>query len=193
MNVQRRDFVLLAIVAAAAAAPALGQDAAPAVGPANSGAQSAASVPDFSGIWGHPSIPGFEPPTSGHGPVTNRSRRQGVSDGYQSVGDYTNPILKPQAAEIVKKHGEIELTGVAYPTPTNQCWPEGVPHIFMNVGMQMLQQPDKITMLYSYDHQVRHVRMNRPHPPQVTPTFGEFTGNRGGATQPLGASVRDLV
>ena len=38
-----------------------------------------------------------------------------MSSDYQLVGDYTNPILKPQAAEEVKKHGEISLTGVAYP------------------------------------------------------------------------------
>jgi hypothetical protein len=28
--------------------------------------------------------------------------------------------------------------------------------------MQMLQQADKITILYWYDHEVRHVRMNHP-------------------------------
>jgi len=55
MNVQRRDFVLLMTLAAAAATaaavtPALGQDVAPAIGPANSGTQSAAFIPDFSGI-----------------------------------------------------------------------------------------------------------------------------------------------
>ena len=54
-------------------------------------------------IW-----PGFEPPASGPGPVTNRLRlrggpKRGVSDPRQLVGDYTNPILKPPAAEFVKK------------------------------------------------------------------------------------------
>jgi hypothetical protein len=34
--------------------------------------------------------------------------------------------------------------------------------------MQMLQQPDKITILYDEDHEFRHVRMNQPHPAQVT-------------------------
>jgi hypothetical protein len=47
-----------------------------------------------------------------------------------SVSLPTNPILKPQAAEVVKKHGEISLAGVGYPTPNNQCWPEPVPYIF---------------------------------------------------------------
>jgi hypothetical protein len=54
----------------------------------------------------------------------------------------------------VKKHGEISLTAVPYPTPSSQCWPAGVSFVFSsNIGMQMLQQPDKITILYSNDHE----------------------------------------
>jgi hypothetical protein len=37
--------------------------------------------------------------------------------------------------------------------------------------MQMLQQREKITILYFLDHQVRHVRMNQPHPARVTPSW----------------------
>jgi hypothetical protein len=165
-------------------APAWGQDVTPRVGPASSSTSSTASIPDFSGIWGHPYITGgLEPPLVGPGPVTNRSRRNGVSNVYQYVGDYSNPILKPQAAEVVKKHGEISLTGVAYPTPGNQCWPEGVPYIFWNFGMQMIQQPDKITILYSSDHEVRHVRLNQAHPAQVTASwYGDSIGHYEGDT-----------
>ena len=65
-----------------------------------------------------------------------------VSNPALLVGDYSNPILKPQAAEIVKKHGEMELSGAGSPTPTIQCWPEPVPYIFNGVAMQMLHQPD---------------------------------------------------
>ena len=130
MNLQRWDFLLL-VTLAAAAVPASGQTAGPAAGPANGGVQGTSSIPDFSGIWAHPSgFSGFEPLPSGPRPVTNRSRRNGRGDGYQYVGDYTNPILKPEAAEVVKKYGEIELSGLAYPTPSNHCWPSGVPYIF---------------------------------------------------------------
>src|ERR1700677_533709 len=116
MNVQRRDFLLVATLAAAVAMPAWGQTVAPAAGPANSVASGAASIPDFSGVWRHPSLPGFEPPASGPGPVTNRSRQpDGTSDWNALVGDYTNPILKPQAADVVKRHGEISLAHIAYP------------------------------------------------------------------------------
>jgi hypothetical protein len=185
MNVQRRDFLLLVTLVAAEATPALAQTVGPAVGPAAIGKQNAASIPDFSGIWGHPYLTGgLEPPLSGPGPVRNRARRpDGVSSDYQLVGDYTNPILKPQAAEEVKKHGEISLTGVAYPTPSNQCWPEPVPYIFRNFGMQLLQQPHQITILYDQDHEFRHVRMNQPHPAQVTPSwYGDSVGHYEGDT-----------
>src|SRR5258707_382706 len=124
------------------------------------GARGAASMPDFSGIWWHPSLPGLEPLASGPTAVTNKSRRNGVSNYDQLVGDYTNPILKPEAAATVKKHGELSLAGVTYPKPANQCWPEPGPYIYKSFGLQILQQGDHLTMLYDADHQVRHVRMN---------------------------------
>ncbi len=183
MSVQRQVFRLLVTAAAATAMPAWGQSVAPAVGPAGSGTQSAASIPDFSGIWAHLTWPDFEPPLAGPGPVTNKSRRNGVSNNYQLVGDYTNPILKVQAAEVVKQHGEISQTGVPYRTPSNQCWPGGVPFVLWNIGMQMLQQPDQITILYSNDHEVRHVRMNQLHPARVTPSwYGDSVGHYEGDT-----------
>jgi hypothetical protein len=141
-------------------------------------------VPDFSGIWAHPTLPGFEQPLSGPGPVKNRSRTpNGVGNFNQLVGDYTNPILKPQAAEIVKKHGDMSISGVGYPTPSNQCWPGGVPYMFWNIEMEMFQKPGEITMLYLIDHLVRHVRMNEPHPAQVVPSLnGDSVGHYEGDT-----------
>jgi hypothetical protein len=98
------------------------------------------------------------------------------------IGDYGNPILKPQAAEVVKKAGEIALSGVTYPTPFNQCWPGGVPYIFINFAMQMLQQADKVTILYG-DHEFRQVRLNQPHPTYVTPSWnGDSVGRYEGDT-----------
>ena len=146
---------MLTWIVATTAAAALFSSAALAQKPS----QGTASIPDFFGIWAHPSgSSGFEPLPSGPAPVTNRSRRNGVGDGYQFVGDYTNPILKPEAAEVVKKYGEIELSGLAHPTPSNHCWPSGVPYIFFQLGVQILQLPDKITFLYLRDHEFRQVR-----------------------------------
>jgi hypothetical protein len=161
--------------------------------------QSTASIPDFSGFWSHPYWPGFELPLSGPGPVVNTSRRRRifdddgrpfppanaplVSDPFRLVGDYTNPILKPQAAQVVKRRGELELRGMPAPTPTNQCWPEPVPQIFWNLGMQMLQHPDRITIVYLADHQVRQVRMTQSHPATVVPSWhGDSVGRYEGGT-----------
>jgi hypothetical protein len=174
---KQRHFVLMIALTAAAATSALAQTT-----------QDAASIPDFSGLWAHPSFPGFEPPVSGPGPVLNKSRmrggpQSGRSNVYQLVGDYSNPILKPQAAEVVKKHGELSLSGVTYATPSNQCWPEPLPYFFWNPGMQMLQQPHQIMILYDYGYQVRHVRMNGSHPKQVTPSwYGDSVGHYEGDT-----------
>ena len=183
MTLQRRGLLLVVTLAAAAATPAFGQAVVPTVGSADSVGESAASIPDFSGIWVHGSIPGFEPLASGPTSLVNRSRRNGVGNILELVGDYTNPILKPEAAEVVKKLGEVSLAGVGFPSPRNQCWPGGVPFVLTSGAIQILQQPDKIAILYNYDHQVRHVRMNQSHPAHVTPTwYGDSAGHYEGDT-----------
>src|SRR5204863_6050240 len=123
MNAQR-DFLLSVIVAAAIATPAFGQTATPAAAPAKSAAATADVSEMFTGIWWHPSLPSFEPLASGPRPVTNRVRFNGASDYNALVGDHTNPILQPWAADVVKKSGELALAGVVTPNPANQCWPE---------------------------------------------------------------------
>jgi hypothetical protein len=181
MSAWQREVLFLISLTAAATMPAFGQTQAPG---AASSARQAASIPDFSGIWAHPYLPGFEPPASGPGPVLNRSRsRNGRANFNQLVGDYTNPILKPEAAEIVKRYGEMSLAGVGYPTPSNQCWPGGVPYIFWDYLVQMFQQPDKITMIYRHGNEVRRVRLDQPHAPQVKPSwYGDSVGHYEGDT-----------
>src|SRR5579883_2788881 len=110
------------------------------------------AVPDFSGLGWHPSLPGPEPLASGPTTVTNRARtRSGISDYGQLVGDYTNPILKPSAAEIVKNFGDMSLAGKVFPSPANQCWPEPGPFIYKNFAIQVLQKPGEITLIYDQD------------------------------------------
>jgi hypothetical protein len=155
--------------------------------------KGATSVPDFSGVWAHPFFPGFEQPLSGPGPVTNRSRGRQIFDndgrprppatrgtlvgaGSPLVGDFTNPILKPSAAEMVKKQGDLEATGAGHRTPWTECWPSGVPFIFQDIAMQILQQPNKVTIVY--EGSFRQVRMNQPHPAQVAPSwYGDSVGH----------------
>jgi hypothetical protein len=178
MNVQRK------LIVSATALVMFGATAAAGGGPAAEPSAPSA-VPDFSGIWRHGALPWLVPPASGPGPVTNRSRRQdsGVSDYGQLVGDYTNPILQPWAADVVKKNGQLSLAGLVFPSPSNQCWPEPVPYLFKHMGMTMLQLPQRVVMLFSEDHEVRDVRLNQPHPAQVKPSWhGDAVGHYEGDT-----------
>jgi len=199
----QRGFLSVVAVAMAAAMPAMGQTLSTA-GTTAGETHSAASVPDFSRVWTHPGFPWFEPPASGPGPVTNKSRWpqlpitasgtlalpplppgvEGVSDYDQLVGDYTNPILQPWAAEVVKKFGEMSIAGITYPNPSNQCWPSPMPFIYKLGTIQVMQQPDRVTILYGgYNNEVRRVRLNEPHPSPLKPSwYGDSVGHYEGDT-----------
>src|SRR5438874_4175241 len=177
MLMQRNVVILLAAVTVAAmpaTTPALAQ-APSAVEPAGSQAPHSASIPDLSGVWTHPAFPWFEPPASGPGPITNLSRwpeqrpagpagsvalppsKVGISNYDQLVGDYKSPILQPWVAEVVKRHGEQSLVGTVS-NPSNQCWPSPMPFIYKLQTMQMMQQQDRITIIYGgYNNEVRRV------------------------------------
>ena len=192
-----RRTVLLSVAVVVVILPVAGQTGSPAAAKAN----KASSAPDLSGVWTHPAFPWFEPPVSGPGPITNLSRwaqqipagltgsaalppsKEGISDYDQLVGDYKNPILQPWAADVVKAFGEMSLAGITYGNPSNQCWPFGTPFIFKQFTVQLLQQKDRITMLYGGDHEVRRVRLNATHPKPLTPSwYGDSVGHYEGDT-----------
>jgi hypothetical protein len=158
-----------AALAAFAALPASGQTAA---------------KPDFTGIWAHPWLPGFEALSSGPTALINLQRdAQGRQIQTQLVGDYKNPILKPEAAETVRKFGEQSKAFFGYHNPRNQCWPNGLPFVLSSNGLQIFDRGDHLTMIYRVDHQVRVVRMNAAHPANVAPSyFGDSVGHYEGDT-----------
>jgi len=105
-----RRVLLIAGTLAIAAIPGWGQASAP------------GAVPDFSGLWSHPWLPGFESLPAGPTSLVNLSRTaDGVSNVLQLVGDYKNPILKPEAAETVKRFGEMSKAHFGFHNPRNQC------------------------------------------------------------------------
>src|SRR3984893_13819327 len=140
------------------------------------------SIPDLSGLWGR--WFNLEPPSSGPGPVVSSRRRPDGSIMQSVVGDFTNPILTPHSAEIVKKNGDLELGGIVIPNPHNQCRPQPTPFtLSIELGTQIIQQKDEVLLMYLSDHQVRHVRMNVPHSDHPTPTWqGESVGHYEGDT-----------
>ena len=147
-------------------------------------ARAADSVPDFSGLWGRDSLH-LESPLSGPGPVLNLSHtREGTMDMSRLVGDYRSPILKPDAAALLKKRGEMSLAGISVPNPHDQCYPEPPPLLFaVQFAFEMLQTRDEVVLLYSHDNKVRHVRLNADHPANLMPTWqGDSVGHYEGDT-----------
>ena len=168
-----RTVLKAAALAAVAAAPAFGQTT-----------PGGTAVPDFSGIWAHPWLPGFETLPSGPTALVNLARTpKGVSIQTQLVGDYKNPILKPEAAETVRELGEQSKAHFGFHNPRNQCWPNGIPFLLSSNGLQIFDRGDHLTMIYRVDHQVRTVRMNASHPANVTPSwYGDSVGHYEGDT-----------
>jgi hypothetical protein len=167
-----RTVLKAAALAVVAAAPASGQTA-----------PAGAAKPDFSGIWAHPWLPGFEALASGPTALVNLSRTpDGHSIQTQLVGDYNNPILKPEASATVRKMGEQSKSNFGFHNPRNQCWPNGLPFLLSSNGQQIFDRGDHLTMIYREDHQLRTVRMNAQHPANVTPSYygdsvGHYEGN----------------
>lgn len=161
MNYSR--ILSTALLGAAMAAPAFADD----------------GIPDFSGRWGRNAF-NFEAKAEGPKPLYNLKRLpDGTNDGGQLVGDWKNPILKPEAAEIVRKNGLLARAGIGYPDPSNQCRPYQPPFTYaMQLGMEMLQKKDGITIMYNQDDQVRHIRLNSAHPADVKPApMGDSIGH----------------
>ena len=150
----------------------------------DSSAQTGA-VPDFSGTWARQAF-GFERPSMGPGPIENLEHRaSGIGSNLSKlVGDYKSPILKPEAAERVKRLGEISQSGNAFPDPSNQCHPQPAPYgLAGQRHVKILQAPDRITILYEQDQQVRHIYMNQRHPANLRPSwFGHSVGRFEGDT-----------
>jgi hypothetical protein len=174
-------------------------------GSASAETNGAASIPNFTGVWMHPAFPWFKPPASGPGPVTNKSRWpqkpgdpasgtlalpplppgvEGVSDYDQLNGDYTNPILQPWAAQVVKSFGEKAIAGIVTGNPSNQCWPMPMPFVYKQFFVQIIQQPDRVLFTYTEPNtDVRRVRLNDRHPDKLTPSwYGDSVGHYEGDT-----------
>jgi len=147
-------------------------------------AAAADSATDFSGMWARNAFD-LEQPPSGPGPVVNTKKPiGGTSNVFELIGDHTNPILKPEAAEILKQRSAMIASGRNFPDPSNHCGPYSPPFVFaMQLGLQVVQTKNQITFLYNQDDQVRRIRMNARHPAKVSPTaMGDSVGHFEGDT-----------
>jgi hypothetical protein len=155
-------------------------------------AKESARPPDFSGgnagwvtvgtDW--TAVPGSPPPVASdpaHPYVPNNT---GAQPTFR-VADLNNPNLTQFAKDALKKANDEVLRGKAMYARESRCWATGVPVYLLNPGgpTYWIQTPEKVTMIWQMDHQVRHVYLNVPHSANPEPSwYGESVGHYEGET-----------
>src|SRR5579863_4949939 len=94
--------------------------------------QAYAGVPDFNGIWGKYTYNYPKPYMKG----------QEISNGYK------NEYLLPWVIDSLDKDEMVSASGKALPTAHSLCYPEGIPYVFGETRVQILQTPSEITMIF---------------------------------------------
>ncbi len=125
-------------------------------------------VPDFNGVWGKYTYSYPKPYMKG----------RNIADGYN------NDILKPWVVELLMRDDLVTASGRALATAHSLCYPEGVPYVFGETRVQILQGPSEITMLFGGEQeQSRTIYLDRPHSAHVVPSwYGESVGHFEGET-----------
>ena len=145
----------VAVVVAAAIslvpAPVAGQ--APAAAPAYSPPRTQNGQPDLQGIWQVLNTAAWD--------IQDHNATLGVPAGRGVVEGNEIPY-QPAALEKKKQN----YAGRATLDPETKCLLSGVPRItYMPYPFQIVQQADKVNILYEYNHTLRHIYMNgNPHP-----------------------------
>ncbi len=114
--------------------------------------------------------------------VPNGTGRQPT---YRVADLDANPNIKQWAKDVMKKDNDEVIAGKMAKTARQSCEPAGMPGYDM-YGFQpifFLQEPKKITMIFTGDQQVRHVYLDMPHSANLKPSwYGESVGHYEGDT-----------
>jgi len=154
-------------------------------------AKAGAATPTLMGVWARSDQEArFMPPPTGPGPVRDdpahphHGHREGVPgkpdiSATPWVADLSNPILKPWVAAALKKNADIGLAGDEINPPHVYCRPSGVPgSLALLENVEFVQTPDRVTILYQRDAQVREIYLNVPHSKNPEPSYyGESVGH----------------
>jgi hypothetical protein len=98
----------------------------------------------------------------------------------QRISDIGNPNLKQWAKDVMKKDNEEVLAGKFAFTARSSCKPAGVPGFDLLLGgaLSILQSAAEVTMIFSGNSEVRHIRLNVSHSANPKPSwYGESVGH----------------
>ena len=137
----------------------------------------------------------FMPPPSGPGPVmqdpkyplvTNDDFRATGRQPTYPMGDPTNPILQPWAAESLRKVNSQTLAGKPIVSQHAECRPVGVTYFDlepMTRPMFILQSKNEVTIILESFSDIRHIYLSDKHRPDLKPSwYGDSIGHYEGDT-----------
>jgi len=126
-------------------------------------AKDETQAPDFNGIWGKYTYSYPKP----------------YMKGREIANGYGNEYLMPWVVEALDRDELVSANGRAIATAHSLCYPEGIPYVFGETRIQILQTPNEITMLFGGEQeQSRTIYLNREHPDHVTPSwYGDSVGH----------------
>jgi hypothetical protein len=149
------------------------------------------SSPEFGWVRVGQGGPDFDSVAGQIPPVTNDPEHPFVNNGggrqpTYRIADLGNPNLKPWVKEHMRQDNDEVLAGKIAFSARQSCMPAGVPG-FMDYGgptpLYFVQTPKEVVMIFSGDHQVRHVYMDAPHSENPQPSwYGESVGHYEGDT-----------
>ena len=148
MGARRFTQLMTALLAVAVAAvPAAGQT------PSYTAPRTENGQPDLQGIWQVLNTAAWD--------IEDHNASLGVPAGRAVVEGDGIPY-QPWALEKQQENYANRATL----DPENNCLTSGIPRItYMPYPFQIVQQADKVNILYEYNHSLRHIYMNgNPHP-----------------------------
>ena len=159
----------------------------------SAGAADKSAIPDLTGPWNNgnnfmlkPADHGPKPIGDLEGYVHHERGVDAAGKDYSTnayIGNYKDPLLTTWASDIMKKEADLAIKGTDPFWAATLCYPFGPTMLLQPEPVLFLQQPNRITIFYQRDHQVRHVYLNVPHSKNPKPSwYGESVGHYEGDT-----------
>jgi hypothetical protein len=174
--------LLASLAGATAVRPAVAASAPPVFSPTAQTAWVGIGIGALLPVPGSPKPIGQDP---AHPYISNDQSGVTGQQPTQRISDIGNPNLKQWAKDVMKKDNDEVLAGKFAFTARSSCQPGGVPGFDLLLGgaLFILQAPAEVTMIFSGNAEVRHIRLNASHSANPKPSwYGESVGHYEGDT-----------